>query len=140
MEVYRAGIFLWLQGMKSFDIAQAGVFARRRSLGGVERRVWFRGFHGIRTSLYFYMPAPPSNASCIRITTFIVANPASSPPPPLRAGVLAQAPETRVLCCRQFLVMNKKLFAPALDLRHRSSLADHERVRTGNENWRTYFR
>jgi hypothetical protein len=45
MEVYRAGIFLWLQGMKSFDIAQAGVFARRRSLGGVERRVWFRGFH-----------------------------------------------------------------------------------------------
>jgi hypothetical protein len=75
MKVYRARIFLWLQ---SFDIARAGIFARRRSLSEVERSVWFLGFHGIRTS--HGMPAPPSNASCI------VAKPASSPPPPPEGG------------------------------------------------------
>jgi hypothetical protein len=39
------------------------------------------------------------------------------------------APKTRVLRCRQFLATNKRFFALALDVRHRSSLADRELVR-----------
>jgi hypothetical protein len=48
-------------------------------------------------------------------------------------GALAMTPEARVLRCRGFLVMNKEALrscAPALNLRHNSSLAVRKLVRT----------
>jgi hypothetical protein len=48
------------------------------------------------------------------------------------AGALARTLETRVLRFRLSLVMNKTLFAPALDSRHRTSLANRDLVQTGS--------
>jgi hypothetical protein len=48
---------------------------------------------------------------------------------------LARALEKRHIRCRQFLATNNRLLAPALDVRHGSSLADREPVRT--RSWPT---